>query len=201
MPENRVYFTICDVPDRARQSAAGRETLARLAASLGHRPAQDFCVATEPSGRPILTTMDGGKSGIFVSLSHSGSKLACVATKLGPVGIDIERPRPGRNVAGIAEAAFGPLERERCGREGAAGFYRIWTVREAVAKALGAGLSMVSDRQDRVAVGPDEGSWRWQKWHLVHHRLPADLNLAMAVLPGDPALAEIDWRELTLPAV
>jgi phosphopantetheinyl transferase len=175
--------------------------LIRLAATISGRSARDFCAAAEPSGRPILTTLDGAKSGIFVSLSHCGPKLACVATTLGLVGIDIEQPRPGRNIAGIAEAAFGPMERERYNHEGAAGFYRIWTVREAVAKALGAGLSLVGDQQDRAAVGPDEGSWRWQEWHFVHHRLSVGHNLAMAVLPEDPALTEIDWREITLPAV
>jgi phosphopantetheinyl transferase len=199
MPDNRVYFTVKDVPDRTRQSSGGREMLAQLAAALDGRPVRDFCIATEPSGRPILTTTDGTKSEVYVSLSHSGPKVACAATMLGPIGIDIERSRPDRNIAGIAEAAFGQAERERCAREGIAGFYRIWTVREAIAKALGAGLGMVGDRQDRAATGPDEGSWPWQGWRLAHHRLPASLNLAIAVLPNDPALAEIDWHEVTLP--
>jgi phosphopantetheinyl transferase len=201
MPENRVYFTLSDVPDRASQSPLGRKQLSQLAAALSGLPEQVFCIAAEPSGRLLLTTTHQAAPPIFISMSHCGAKLACTATMIGPIGIDIERARPGRDLAGIGEAAFGPAERLRCAQEGAAGFYRVWTLREAMAKALGVGLAMVGDRVDRVAEGPDEGGWQWQDWHLAHFRLPAAMHLALAVQPHHAVVADVDWREITLPAV
>lgn len=200
MPENRVYFTLSDVPDRASQSPVGRKQLAQLAAALSGVPEQVFCIAAEPSGRLALTT-NHQAAPIFVSMSHCGAKLACTATMMGPIGIDIERPRPGRNLAGIAEAAFGPAERQRCAQEGATSFYRIWTLREAMAKALGVGLAMVGDRVDRAAEGPDEGGWHCQGWHLAHFRLPSAMHLALAIRPHDPVPGDVEWQEITLPAV
>jgi phosphopantetheinyl transferase len=200
MPENSVYFMLSDVPDRARQSPVGRKQLAQLAAALSGLPEQEFCIAAEPSGRLLLTTTHQSAPSIFISMSHCGPKLACAATMIGPIGIDIERARPGRNLAGISEAAFGPAERQRCAQADAAGFYRIWTLREAMAKALGVGLVMVGDRVDRAAEGPDEGSWQWQDWHLTHFRLPIEMHLALAVRPRHAVLGDIDWREITLPA-
>ncbi|MBK8158060.1 MAG: 4'-phosphopantetheinyl transferase superfamily protein [Rhodospirillaceae bacterium] len=193
MPDNRVYFAIVDVPEEADRHQSARWVLQQMIADLGHAKAGPFCIATEASGRPVALTAEGGPLGIFVSLSHTGRKLACAATTLGPIGVDIESPRRHRDLLGIAEAAFGPGERARCAQQGGSAFYRIWTLREAMAKALGTGLTMVSDRVDRVADGPDEGSWQWQGWHLSHRRLTPEMNLALAVLPITPLAGEVDW--------
>ena len=69
-------------------------------------------------------------------------------TDEGDIGVDIEylgRSRPFRD---IADAAFGAGERRSVEAGGAAAFYRIWTLREALAKATGRGLPMVVDQQD-----------------------------------------------------
>lgn len=194
MPHNRVYFTIAKVPDRATQSTLGRRLLGQMVAELSGLSEDLFGIAPEPSGRLIVAAKDGSQLGVFVSLSHTGPALACAATMLGPIGIDIEQHRAGRNIAGIAESAFGPAERQRCAHEGAPGFYRIWTLREAMAKASGAGLAMVGDRHDRAAEGPDEGSWQWHNWRLIHRRLGDDMSFAIAVLPRDQAAGEVLWH-------
>lgn len=131
-------------------------------------------------------------------MAHSGPLLACAATLLGPIGVDIERPRPGRDLTGIADAAFGPAEIRRSACGGPAAFYRIWTLREAIAKAMGEGLALVADRSDRAAEGPDEGSWRWQDWCLAHYRQPGDVCLALALRPHDATVGEIDWHDITV---
>jgi phosphopantetheinyl transferase len=197
MTDNRVYFAIVNIPERAARQAYGQQVLRQVVSQVTGLPPDLYCIATEPSGRPVATVRDGTPAGIFISLSHSGVHLAAVATAIGPIGVDIERAKPRRNLAGIAQAAFGPAERRRCDRDGADGFYRIWTLREAIAKALGAGLVMAADRVDRVADGPDEGYWKWQGWQLAHHRVAAGLSFAVAVRP-DHALAEnIVWQDVT----
>lgn len=132
-----------------------------------------------------------GHPEIFISLSHSHASLACAATRLGPVGIDLEVARPHRDLAGIAGFAFGPKEQSRAAAEGADGFYRIWTLREAIAKADGIGLAQAADRNDRVESGPATGDWCWQGWHLTHRVLDPGKHLAIAVRA--PAVDAIDW--------
>ena len=144
----------------------------------------DIRIGVEPTGKPFLESALG-QAVPFISLAHTRGWVACAASAVGPIGIDIEWHRPGRDHAGIARAAFGPLEQERARADGP-GFYRIWTLREAIAKATGDGLTLATDRRDRVHDGPDDGSWRVRQdetyWHLSHHRIQGELNLAIAVM-------------------
>jgi 4'-phosphopantetheinyl transferase len=196
MSDPRVYLTVVHAPDRGAQSVLGRLLLRQMVGRITELDDDQFCIAAEPSGRLAVTLKNAPARGIFVSLSHSGALLACTATSAGPIGIDLEKPRSDRNVAGIAGAAFGPAEIRRCADEGQHGFYRIWTLREAMAKATGHGLSSVCDRRDRAAEGPYQGCWRWQDWHLAHAQLPAGMSLGIAVLPQSE-VAQLSWQAFT----
>ena len=154
------------------------------------QPDGSFDIVRDPAGRPLVAN----EPGIFVSLSHSQASLACAATHVGPIGIDLEVPRPQRDLAGIAAFAFGPKEQIRAAA-GPAAFYRIWTLREAIAKATGVGLAQAADRQDRVDGGPETGAWRWQDWHLTHRMPEPGTHLAIALL--GPQADAVDWRYFT----
>ncbi|WP_374382059.1 4'-phosphopantetheinyl transferase superfamily protein [Dongia sp.] len=149
--------------------------LARLTGDAGA-----FSLAKAASGKPIVL-QGGAPAPYYVSWSHSGAYLAVAATTAGPIGIDIEIGRPDRDIEGIAEWAFGPREVHRVRQEGPAGFYRIWTLREAMAKANGTGLIEVADRHDRVAEGPTDGFWCADGWHLLHQAMAPNQHLALAV--------------------
>ena len=81
---------------------------------------------------------------MWFNLSHSGDLAALAISQTGPVGIDIEAIRPvealdlaGRFFAVAEQAALIALpEGERL-----AGFFRLWTAKEAIVKAIGCGLS------------------------------------------------------------
>lgn len=174
-------------PERPRSRLA-RALLSRLLGDIWAIPRGDVRILAEPSGRPVLDP--ALVSAPFISLSHTRGWVACAASEFGPLGIDIERQRPSRDHAGIAAAAFGPREHVRALRSGAAAFYRVWTLREAIAKAMGQGLSLAADGHDRVHEGPDEGSWQLRldqtHWWLSHRLLYRDLNLATAIIVRDP---------------
>jgi phosphopantetheinyl transferase len=197
MPKPAVYFAVVETVDRSARAVLGRKLLMQALSRIVGQKASDYRIMAADSGRPIVVAdhpgADGAETGISVSLSHSGNWLAGAATGLGPVGIDIELMRAGRDLAGIADIAFGPEERRRASRDGASGFYRIWTLREAIAKAHGTGLTMAADGHDRVNDGPDEGIWFWDSAQLAHWRLPARLALALAVFPISPQ-PEIVWE-------
>lgn len=186
-----VYFTVIDGVTPQRRSSRGKEIVLQSIREILGQPQARFEIAHAANGRPIVS----GHPEVFISITHSQTSLACVVSLIGPAGIDLEVPRPHRDLAGIAAFAFGPKERARADAEGPDGFYRIWTLREAIAKADGSGLAQAADRQDRVDFGPMTGDWHWQGWHLTH-RLPAPgKHLAIAVLA--PSVARVDWRYIT----
>src|SRR5262245_42142179 len=134
----------CDASCGARaRSLLARALLRRL---LAESPGAPFggTLDVEPSGRPIARGRKGGAAPA-VAISHSGGWVACAVANRGQVGIDIEAYRPGRDIVGIAGLAFGDGERRAVEREGAAAFYRIWTSRDALAKARGRGLAEAVD--------------------------------------------------------
>jgi 4'-phosphopantetheinyl transferase len=185
-------------PGDVSHSARERSLLARallrwlLAESTGTPFGWTFDV--EISGRPIVRRKGGGWVP-SIAISHSGGWVACVVARCGQIGIDIEVYRPGRNIMGIAGLAFGDAERQDVEREGEAAFYRIWTSREALAKARGRGLAEAADGIDRV-----EGSSAdcvelrcigGEAWWLAHATPVQGLSLALAFGCSVPQLGSI----------
>ncbi len=111
------------------------------------------------------------------------------------LGVDIE-PHKLRNVQAIAARAFGPEEQRLVDAGGAAAFYRLWTLREAMGKATGEGLSLAADGQDHVGVGPERRPWSVPGWRLYHEELPHGYSLACAVAIKDDEDMEIHHAAL-----
>jgi len=141
-----------------------------------HYPAPEAAwrILRDDRGAPLLADQ-GGTTLPFISLSHSGDLVACAISTDGPIGVDIERIRADRPLAALAEAAFGPGEAAAVARAGSAEFYRIWTLREALAKATGAGFGLLVNRVDLVPPGAggsglghciDGREWRFRYWQL-----------------------------------
>ena len=182
----------------AKATSSARALLANMLAGVWGVAPHELEIRSERSGRPYLAPK-GSHSLPFISLSHSRGWVACAATEIGPVGIDIERQRPGRDHGGISSVAFGPLEQARVTEGGARAFYRVWTLREAIAKACGQGLPLATDGRDRVHDGPDEGEWATTLdgtgWALSHRFVESDLSLATAIMLSDLAqqVAHVRW--------
>jgi phosphopantetheinyl transferase len=139
-------------------------------------------------GRPMLYR-DDKLSTIAVSLSHSRAIAACAISALGLVGIDVEF-RADRPFEAIAAAAFGPKEQRTVAREGLKAFYRIWTLREALAKAVIGGISRLTDGRDYFGEAPSDGIWSstidsqgWVFWSGV---IVGDCAIAVAMAPQAP---------------
>jgi phosphopantetheinyl transferase len=107
---------------------------------------------------------------------------------IGPIGIDVERHNPGRRHDRLAERAFGPAERASAARLGDVGFYRVWTLREAISKATGEGMALAADSIDRIPQpfldgAFTEGAWvaGADGWVMAAMALAHDLSLAVAI--------------------
>ncbi len=183
----------------ARRWAVGRSALRRiLAGYLGGEPA-DIAFERGPHGKPAVA------GGLEFSFSASGRIALVAVSRAGPVGVDVERIRPGRAVARIARSRFAPAERAALGShehaERAAAFHRCWAAKEAYAKGLGRGLALGLDRFSVAGVvggGPpgrcavEHPGRAGDPWDV--ERLPAGAGYAAAVAaPGSR------WRPVVRP--
>ena len=106
--------------------AAVRAELLRLLGVTG--------LNVDERGRPWLP-------GVSFSVSHSGSLgLIAIAEGERRIGVDVERLRLDTDFRALAERFFHPEEAAAIGDDRAA-FFRCWTRKEAVVKALGLGLA------------------------------------------------------------
>lgn len=112
--------------DKARSLAAGL-LVRRLAGQ------NEPCIGAH--GKPYL------RNGPCFNLSHSG-RFVVLAAADGDVGADIERIRPW--TAAIAERCFTESERAWLGAapDQMTAFYILWTAKESIMKASGAGFTM-----------------------------------------------------------
>ena len=106
-----------------------------------------------PHGKPALS---GGPPALSFNLSHSGD-IALYAFALGcAVGVDVELPRPGIDIIGVAARALGADVAEHLAALDAAmrekEFLRAWVRHEAVSKCRGLGLGTTQAMMDSSSV-------------------------------------------------
>jgi len=129
-----------------REYAAGR-ALARLA--LGHFlsvPPRQLTLAVDGESRPVLAGAYRS-AGIDFNLSHSGDLVAVAVTGGLRLGIDVELHTERPTAPALARRFFSPAENALLERTGPAHYtqrwHRIWTTREAHAKARGIGVRAI----------------------------------------------------------
>lgn len=115
----------------------------------------------EAHGKPTLKLGTGtGTQDLHFNLSHSADVALLAVTSLAPVGIDVERVKPLRDIDAVIARFFSTSERRQF--EGLAdptlrlrAFYTCWTRKEAYLKALGCGILAPTDTFD-VSFLPDD---------------------------------------------
>jgi len=156
-------------PRRRRGFTAARVALKRLARQLDlvkeNKPDRTIETLGPDDVRPCLA-----ESGIYCSVSHSAGLVVAVAHRH-PIGVDLEmvsekaiRTRrlfmSPREDALVSLSALGP------GRTAT----RVWTTKEAAAKALGLHLFQAIREVEVVRVGEEDGLMRYQgKAYPVRH--------------------------------
>ena len=168
---------------------AARALLRRLlAAYLGTDPGGiEFAYGRK--GKPHLAGQHADTRLRF-NVSHSGD-WALVAIGMSPLGIDLERLRPVRDIEALAARFFAPRERLTLhtlpASEKQGGFFACWTRKEAYVKALGEGL-VRSLKNFEVVFAPGlepailaRGGSRKPGWALHHLEPERGLLGALAV--------------------
>ena len=128
-------------PDARTQHAVGRTLLKLVGAqAIGCHP-RCVTVAVTDTGKPWLPQLPD----LHVNISHCRRTVAVAVTAAGPVGVDIEPPAAiAVDPLRLADRVFSEPEarelREFSGDRLAERFASVWTIKEAVGKALGSGL-------------------------------------------------------------
>lgn len=137
--ERRRAASFIFAPDR-RRFIVGRGRLRLILSRYVALPPEALRFRYGAHGKPALSS---ARTAPCFNLSHSG-ELAALAIASCDVGVDIEEIRPVD--AAVAERFFSAREnaalRGLRGAEWHDAFYRCWTRKEAVVKALGKGLSL-----------------------------------------------------------
>ena len=96
-------------------------------------------------GKPFAM-VNGEPSGASFNVSHSGGHGLIGLARQDGLGVDLEVRAPLRDFDGIGGKVYGPRERRALsaatGSEKADLFYRLWSLKEALIKALGTGFSL-----------------------------------------------------------
>jgi len=98
------------------------------------------------SGQPLLPAGEKGLRPLFFSVSHTGGDLLFAFSKSWPAGVDIEEIRPVKELQSMIRKSCSAEEMDRINKvpeaERAGAFYKVWTLKEAISKAAGSGLTV-----------------------------------------------------------
>lgn len=206
---------VCDVAEqeRARRFVFDRDRRAYLAAHGLLRHALSHCdpsrspggwrLVAAPNERPELAPELGSR--LRFNLSHCATRVVCVVSEEIVCGIDVEPATRFGSDEGIIADCLSPAELawlqslERLPRVLA--FQKLWTLKEAIAKAVGLGLALPFAELDldvasaprlRGWPAPAEGPW----WLAQHETCDGHVEaLALRIDPRRPvSVSRREWR-------
>jgi 4'-phosphopantetheinyl transferase len=178
----------CFRGDRGIYILAHALLAATVAAAIGtDRRAWRF--SGQGGGKPQLEIADGKL--LYANISHTRGWAAVALTSAAEVGVDVEAEHPIPDLGELAAVTLAPGERMALAAapDPIGLFFRLWTRKEAVIKALGTGLGAPLTEID--VADP------------TAPRLPAglfqSLSIADVAIPGGPAAAVCLLRETIRP--
>ena len=140
--EERARAARFKVAEARRQFVITRGALRLLLARHLGRPAEALRFAQGPHGKPFVA--DCRPTPIEFNVSHSAGR-GLIAIARAPVGVDIEFLGREADFCLVAKGVLTATEQaalaRKAGLERAVLFYRLWTCKEALIKAIGMGFA------------------------------------------------------------
>lgn len=195
--ETQRYQRFVDLEARD-QFLIGRAMLRLVLSQHAQVAPRDWVFGVNDYGRPFVVAPQWPGLPCF-NLSHTRGVVVLVLSDVPEIGVDVEHV--GRSLAfdDLAAGVFSPEERtwlrDRGGEPSERdAFYKVWTMREAYAKARGMGFSLPSQS---FSIDFDQGVPQLRchpssldqsdRWRLLSMRLPPDYMLAVArAQPASP---------------
>ena len=174
-----------------------------LGAYLNVSPS-DIQFSHTPQGKPYVN-VDSESTGIQFNLSHSKDLTLIAVTNTRHVGIDVEYIRPISEMGQLVERFFSFDEKQiytsNILEDNIKVFYKLWTRKEALSKALGYGLTIPLDKLD-VSNSFDEddgellfayGFGNVSKWSFYDINLVADYSSSLIVEGSGVQISFLNW--------
>ncbi|MGW7579341.1 4'-phosphopantetheinyl transferase family protein [Streptomyces sp. NPDC054765] len=176
-PGERARRAAMSFPDRRAEYTVGRALVRRMLGARLGLPPHRVPLGEDVDGRPFLIGERNGRPRYDFNLSHSGTWLALAVSSGLRVGVDIEQVVARGSDRTLARRYFTESERALLSRGSPRRYperwYRIWTTREAHAKARGVGIRGLADPMDGHGI-------RWQRRSLPVSRGYAGSVVALA---------------------
>jgi len=165
----------------------------------GNRP-EDWIFAMGANGRPEINMPDTVPWPRF-NISHTAGSVACVVTAEIDCGVDVESVRPLPDLEALSRRVLTPTERAHIAAlpddERLCSFFRLWTLKEAYAKARGLGVLLSFERLCfewneggiRLDIDPvlDDGA----QWYFDQWQAPPGYMLSVALRRGAEGFREM----------
>ncbi len=143
--EERVRWERFLFPGPKRRFALCRSALRRLLCERLRCTNDDLTFAEMEFGKPYAI-VQGKPASISFNVSHSGGHGLIAVAAEGRIGVDVEERVSNRHLDLLVDTVLGPNERNEIGSlsggQKLSMFFNLWTVKEALIKALGAGISL-----------------------------------------------------------
>ncbi|MET3107117.1 4'-phosphopantetheinyl transferase [Oxalobacteraceae bacterium GrIS 2.11] len=166
--------------ERKRQFMAGRALLRFSIAQLLNIQARAISLSEQERQAPQLH-IAGFSPVPFFSISHSGNWVACACSSSTGLGLDIEVLDAKRNLAAIAQHAFGADDlawlQNQPDQVGA--FYRLWSIKEARFKLT-----------QSYAIAPVEHQY------AIEHPAVSIVMMTGQALVGAPEYIVMEWESV-----
>ena len=185
-------------PELRRRFGAARAGLRTLLGRHLDLDPRRLAFSANNFGKPRLA----GDSQIHFNLSHCEERAVLAISDTAEVGIDLERERPIEHID-LAKRYFHPNEVTAITAspdeaEQRRAFFLVWTLKEAVVKALGTGLSTPLDSFEvaigvsmpRLAIAPEGAPRTW--W--LHAAMAEGYCCALAV----PGVGDVELIQRTV---
>jgi len=141
-PEERARAERFRQSDDRRRSILGRGLLRTMLGRRLDRTPASLIFGANPHGKLTLADADC----IAFNVSHSGDYVLVAVGQGAAIGVDVEQWRPDLDLVSVGRQVFTTAElaliMEAPDAEKTFRFFRQWTLKEAVAKASGLGLSL-----------------------------------------------------------
>lgn len=174
------------LPLLRQRAALSRAWLRSVLGQLRDEAPEQVPLEISAHGKPFC------RGGPAFNISHSEDRLVIALSTEGEVGVDIEMIRPLEDLDNLAALVFSPAEQRQLSTLHPAGrlaaFYRGWTRKEALIKAVGKGLSMplegfsvdLGETGDNALLGSEIPGLTTEDWQVLSVGCDAQASLAVA---------------------